>query len=55
MIHMYAGDHASRCRCQSEIGDYSNCPRHGDNSEWAKEQERKDKLANPPSRGGEGA
>ncbi len=26
------------CKCD-EIGDYSDCPRHGNGTEWAKKQE----------------
>ena len=33
----------SRCKCD-EVGDYAGCPRHGDNSDWLKEQYRQDAL-----------
>ena len=32
------------CRCEIEIGDYSLCPRHGDGSDWAKNQALQDAL-----------
>jgi len=47
MSYMYAGDYASGCKCQDEIGDYSHCPRHRDNSKWAKQQLRQDRLRVP--------